>query len=294
MIALHHNLTQHWLWHDPEKLKWWLDLLFMAAPTDDTIISGGSHDIHLHQGQMVASVPFLMKRWRKSRPTIITFLQRLEAEALITRATLPANIAIITVRETPLNEVVNNTTPLPPPLRGRLYPSNISVTHSESTPSRGKKNSALYPLSLPPFFTPSCHPQTPDTHTINADKFIAFWNAELQAHKSIIPQIRNIQGKRKSHILARCREYGRTALADMVRKAATSDFLNGRNPKGWVATFDWLILPTNFPKVIEGNFDNNITTENNNGSNNKDNTHIPQRGRAETNSASAADYEGDF
>ena len=32
--------------------------------------------------------------------------------------------------------------------------------------------------------------------------------------------------------------------------------MNGKNGKGWVASFDWMMCPTNFPKVLEGNYDN--------------------------------------
>jgi uncharacterized protein YdaU (DUF1376 family) len=37
---------------------------------------------------------------------------------------------------------------------------------------------------------------------------------------------------------------------------AASDFLSGRTAKPFNATIDWLLGPENFPKVIEGNYDN--------------------------------------
>lgn len=30
--------------------------------------------------------------------------------------------------------------------------------------------------------------------------------------------------------------------------------MQGQNKKGWMATFDWLILPNNYVKVLEGNY----------------------------------------
>lgn len=46
--------------------------------------------------------------------------------------------------------------------------------------------------------------------------------------------------------------------ADFFKLVAASAFLmgqaEGRNGKPFRATFDWLIAPTNFVKVIEGNF----------------------------------------
>lgn len=92
----------------------------------------------------------------------------------------------------------------------------------------------------------------------NEENFIKFFNDEMDAQGAIIPRIKSLGKTRRTHVEARCREHGKDALAQMVRKAARSNFLNGQNKRGWKATFDWLILPTNFPKVIEGTYDNDL------------------------------------
>ena len=45
-------------------------------------------------------------------------------------------------------------------------------------------------------------------------------------------------------------------IKEVFEKANSSDFLQGKNDQGWIATFDWLIVIDNFVKVKEGNFDN--------------------------------------
>jgi hypothetical protein len=40
-----------------------------------------------------------------------------------------------------------------------------------------------------------------------------------------------------------------------IGKVSRSAFLRGQNEKRWVITFDWLLKPNNFPKVLEGNYD---------------------------------------
>lgn len=87
-------------------------------------------------------------------------------------------------------------------------------------------------------------------------KLASFFNDELQRNGSIIPTIRSIGGQRRSGTMARIREHGKPAFAEAVKKAAASDFLNGKNDRGWVADFDWIIKPNNFIKVLEGNYDN--------------------------------------
>ena len=87
-------------------------------------------------------------------------------------------------------------------------------------------------------------------------KLADFFNDELRRNGSIIPTIRSIDGQRRSGTMARIREHGKPAFAEAVKKAAASDFLNGKNDSGWVADFDWIIKPNNFIKVLEGNYDN--------------------------------------
>ena len=35
-----------------------------------------------------------------------------------------------------------------------------------------------------------------------------------------------------------------------------SDFLNGKNESNWMASSDWVMNPTNFVKILDGNYDN--------------------------------------
>ena len=86
------------------------------------------------------------------------------------------------------------------------------------------------------------------------EKVLRYFNDKMEG-KSIAP-IRSIKDgtKRSEHLKARVREYGREAVFQMIDKAAGSQFLNGYNKKGFTATFDWLILPNNFIKVLEGNY----------------------------------------
>jgi hypothetical protein len=41
------------------------------------------------------------------------------------------------------------------------------------------------------------------------------------------------------------------SVKQAIRNAAESDFLNGKELKGWVASFDWMMVPQNFQKVLE-------------------------------------------
>ncbi len=67
--------------------------------------------------------------------------------------------------------------------------------------------------------------------------------------------------KRGVMLKARIREYGAEAVLEAIGKVKESPFLRGQNARSWVITFDWLIRPNNFIKVLEGNYDKNSDVE---------------------------------
>ena len=94
----------------------------------------------------------------------------------------------------------------------------------------------------------------PTQEKVYFKELINFFNDETQGifGKVIYP----ISDKRKGSIRARIKDFGKDAFAEMIRKACKSDFLKGGGNKGFVANFDWMIRPSNFQKILEGNYDN--------------------------------------
>lgn len=66
----------------------------------------------------------------------------------------------------------------------------------------------------------------------------------------------NSDSKRYQMLAARIRQYGAAGILSAISKVKSSNFLQGKNDRGWMITFDWFILPNNFLKVFEGNYDN--------------------------------------
>lgn len=95
-IKINREIVNHWLWQDAERLKWWLDLLFLAN-WDDKKVLHDSHLFTLKRGQIIASVAFLCERWKKSNKTVIKFLQMLESEEMIKREVVHRQTPIITI-----------------------------------------------------------------------------------------------------------------------------------------------------------------------------------------------------
>lgn len=82
-------------------------------------------------------------------------------------------------------------------------------------------------------------------------KIVEAWNATgFTKIRGIVPQ-----SQRDRLLKARIKERGEEAVLEAIARAKESSFLAGKNRKGWTITFDWFILPTNFQKVLEGNYD---------------------------------------
>ena len=90
---------------------------------------------------------------------------------------------------------------------------------------------------------------------IDFEKVRQQFNRLMEQQK--IPKLKGkITGQRKAFFEARVRENGIVSVYRVMIKAAASNFLNGGGRNGWVANFEWLFRPNNFPKVLDGYYDN--------------------------------------
>jgi HEPN domain-containing protein len=86
-----------------------------------------------------------------------------------------------------------------------------------------------------------------------------------------LPRVLMLNDTRRKHLVSRWRdvdaeddlkskEEGIEIFRQIFRQVHKSDFLSGRtqnrNGRAWKASFDWLMMPTNFLKVAEGQYDN--------------------------------------
>ncbi|WP_428817331.1 helix-turn-helix domain-containing protein [Clostridium butyricum] len=84
----------------------------------------------------------------------------------------------------------------------------------------------------------------------DVQQIIRSWNMlNLQKLISINPGT-----TRYKSLKARIKEYGLENMLKAIDSVKTSDFLKGQNKNNWIITFDWLIKPNNFTKVLEGNY----------------------------------------
>lgn len=115
----------------------------------------------------------------------------------------------------------------------------------ESKDSNYRDNSNELPLS---------GTQKPHAENIDYQKFVEWFNEKT---KGVFGELRYpLSEARKGMMRARIKEHGKDAFFSVILSSAKSNFLKGDNKKSWRATFDWMIRPTNFEKILTGNFDN--------------------------------------
>ena len=90
-----------------------------------------------------------------------------------------------------------------------------------------------------------------EAKSIDYEAIKSRWNEETGG---ALGKLVMITGRRREMVRARIRETSVDDFFTMIRNAASSSFLRGESQRGWVANFDWCIKPNNYPKVLEGRY----------------------------------------
>lgn len=250
-IKISRDIVNHWLWQDKpfSRGQAWIDLLLMAAWKERIFFVRGIR-VEQHRGDVCLSVREMCERWHWSNGKVIRFLNELETAQQITqqKSNVINTISIVnydkyqmdnTTDETP-NQTADDTT---------NDTTNGTTIEELMNNKEGKNNSEQSEIA-----SSGCvAPPTPQ-EVVNYEKLIVFFNEKT---KGCFGLLRSPLGEtRKKQVRARVAAYGKKALEEVIEKAAASDFLRGNNKRGFIASFDWIIKPSNFEKILSGNYDN--------------------------------------
>ena len=250
-IPISRRLFEHQLWCEERiysRFEAWLDLI-QSARFEDTKQLIGNRFIEVKRGQILASLRFLAGRWQWSTKKVNSFLDLLIQDKMIIKETpKETGQTVITIcnydkynsqiiREETEKKQQGNTKETPRKQQGN------KVNKDKKENNIGDSDEPLV-----------CGTSQPHAEHIDYSELVKFFNEET---KGVFGTVRTpLSDSRKGMINARIKSYGKKTFADMIHRAYQSDFLKGQNKKGWTASFDWLIKPTNFEKVISGNYDN--------------------------------------
>ena len=249
-ITLPLAVLDGWVGQNAQYLKWWTQLRREASWTDKTVWYN-HQQVYLQARQVIVTVNSLVKQWQVSKPTVIHFLQRLESEKLIERQT-DSRKTIITI--TPLGWADSEVK--------QEVASVVKVDHDV--------DHQTYRQPLPPIINnkekniiASGGARTREEEVANHDfdEIISFFNQQMKGKG--IQQVAIITSERRQAFERLMSQTGvnKDSVKQAIKNASDSDFLNGKGPKGWVASFDWMMIPQNFQKVLENNYRNKPVTQ---------------------------------
>ena len=244
-------VLEGWVGQSERYLKWWTWIRREASWNEKTIWYN-RQQVYLQPRQVLVTVNSLVKQWGVSKPTVIRFLQRLEADKLIERQK-DNHKTIITITalgwaDSEVKPVVTSEVKVDSEVDRQTYPQAIlSPFIDKNINNKASVGGA----------------RTREEVVANNDfdEIITFFNEQMK-DKSI-PQVAIITSERKQAFERLMAQTGVSSesVKQAIKNASESDFLNGKGPKGWVASFDWMMVPQNFQKVLENNYRNKQVTQ---------------------------------
>ena len=256
-----------WEWYDQTPMvRLFLHLLLKANYEDKKW-----HGIVIKRGQLVTSFTNLSAETGLSIQVVRSCLDKLQSTGEVNKQST-SQYTIITVckfadyQQVEESEQQTNNKPI----TSEQQASNKRVTNNQQQ-HKNIRSKEIKNNNIDTNVSTSVETDPP----IDFVGLLDFWNKTMESANAVIPKIKSLSERRKGFIKARVREFNKRAVFEVISKAGTSDFLNGKNQRGWVADFDWIFRPNNFPKVLEGNYDNRPNTQIN--GNNRTSTYQEQR-----------------
>ena len=243
-----------WVGHNDRYLKWWTKLRCEASWTEK-IVWFGRQQVYLQPRQVLVTDNMLAKRWGVTKPTVIRFLRRLEQDKFIEKQT-DNNNTIITI--TPLAwpdlEVKPEVT------------SEVKIDHEVDrqtylqaypTPFKEEEINIIARGGLRTR-------EAAVANNLDSDVFeeiIDFFNDQMTG--KVIPQVALKTPERRQALeqLMAQTDVDKEKIKEAIMNAAASDFLNGKGQKGWIADFDWIMVPQHFQQVLENFYRNKQITQ---------------------------------
>ena len=262
-IKLHRKMREWQHYQRPSVRLVFEELLFCANTK-----AGWFHGIKVKRGETMASVSTIEEYTGFSRKTVIKALAMLEESGEIRREKCGNYTKTIICKfdhyqgDNKKQSGGNITPPTPPP----STPIDTPPTPPPSTPEqelkKDKKEKNNIDANASSSGASAPDPDLSSQESVDFVGLMKFFNRTMDEAGAIIHRCKSCDGNRREFVRARIREHGLDAVYEMITKASQSDFLNGKSRSGWVADFTWLFRPSNFQKVLEGNYDNRTNNYN--------------------------------
>lgn len=269
--------TEAWLW------------LVSRAEFEQSEVANKGNMIVLDPGQLMAAHGYLAKIWMWTEDKVRWFLKRLQTEAMITRECNKGRrtnqIQIISICNYSNYQYLNEDQHQAKQHQATHHAEHQPVHHAEHQARetvttykreeisvvRTEQHQATYQSEHTTQHQP-LHQESNTKRHKNKDTSFEMFDMQpaapdpmpikqaLEAYNSLASRIglstvRVVTKTRAVHLRARLKEQGLEGFQAMLAKVEASPFLRGENNRTWRPTLDWLLVPNNFAKCIEGVYD---------------------------------------
>lgn len=114
----------------------------------------------------------------------------------------------------------------------------------------------------PPYNSPQGEEVSSESDESDKINYNALMDTFNKMFEGKLPKITAMTDKRKKAVKARSSEHGKKAIMDVLDNVCQSSFLLGHNNQNWSCDFDWIFRPTNFIKILEGNYNGTRLSKN--------------------------------
>lgn len=244
-IKLHRKVLD-WEWYDTPGMFHLFFHLLVSANVEDKRWRGKV----IRRGEFVTSYESLALKMKCSVRNIRTRLSRLKSTNEITIKSTN-QYSIITICNYDKYQITESQSDTQNDKQSDKRPTNDrQTTDKQLTTTKEYKNIRI---NKEENIIINNNIKEESQNSVNFDEIREFFNRTMTGR--MIPKIKTIDDRRKSWIMARLKTFSLDDLYEAFTKASESTFLNGDNQRGFIATFDWIVRPTNFPKILEGNYD---------------------------------------
>lgn len=241
-IKIWRKIKNHPYWKEPRqfsKFEAWMDLVMTAAGIDFEV-PYRDQLIKLKRGQMIIATRKLAERWGWSRERVHRFLANCVYKGEIRYHRRDHRFSIISI--------VKYATYNPPADSGRTKNETTGKTTGKTTDetkiNKDKRSNKIK--------NKEGHKE-PYPYLSLKNDVIFKWNDFAREYN--LAAIIDIKSKsvRDGNLKARSSEknFNFDLLLDIIKN---SPFLLGKTKHGFFVFFDWIIKPTNYQKIIEGNY----------------------------------------
>lgn len=150
-IKLHRSIRKNWIWEDPQKLKWWLDILLQANHQERKILIG-NEIVLIERGSFHTSTIKLSERWKVDRKTVKKFLELLQKDNMITLKTSKKGTTLKISnykdyqaisepqKDNGVYNSMDNSVPTHSPDKSQISPNKVDTNKNEEESKKNSKN----------------------------------------------------------------------------------------------------------------------------------------------------------